>query len=169
MSLPCFRHEAEKTDQRGPQSGAAELSWPSAVGTRHCIIRVLIVVDREHGNEHIEMRGVLDVGATRVLGGLSHRLANRGLHFVGIGLRQHAVEIQVHGWLVDAIKTLQVSEGDQPVVAEAIGLIVSKLCGCADRGQCHAYACRESQGSAGKLMVLELSKGKSQTVHLVTP
>src|ERR1051326_3238109 len=74
------------------------------------------------------MRGVFDVAAGRVLSGLGDRLANRRLHFVGIGLRQDAVEIQIHGWLIDAIKTLQVSESEQPVVAKAIGLIAS----CAD-------------------------------------
>jgi len=86
-------------------------------------------------------------------------LTNRGLHVVRIGLSQDAIEIQVHGWLVDAIKVLQVSERDQAVVAKAIGLIVSELCGCADCRKRHAYASCESQSKAGKLGTVGLSKG----------
>jgi hypothetical protein len=39
----------------------------------------LIVVDRKHGNEHVEMGGVFDVATGWILRGFSDCLANRSL------------------------------------------------------------------------------------------
>ena len=47
------------------------------------------------------------------------------LHFIGVGLGQFAIEIQIHEGLIDTIKILKVGERDQPIISEALGLIVS--------------------------------------------
>ena len=58
------------------------------------------------------MRSVFNVRACRVLGGLGDRLADWGLHFIGIGLSQLAIEIQIQERLIDTIKTLKISKRD---------------------------------------------------------
>ena len=53
---------------------------------RHLIIGILVIVDREHRNEHVEVGRVFDVPASWILRGFDDRLANRRLHFIGIGI-----------------------------------------------------------------------------------
>jgi hypothetical protein len=71
---------------------------------------------------------MFDVTASGVFRWFGDRLANRGLHFVGIRLRRNVIEIQIEQWLIDAIKILQVRESDKLVVAETVGLIRRQLC-----------------------------------------
>jgi hypothetical protein len=65
------------------------------------------------------------------------------LHLVWVGLRWRAVEIQVQRGLVHAVEILLVREGDQPAVAEAIGLVCRQLRRSA-AGQEHGGADEES-------------------------
>src|SRR5579859_95428 len=115
------------------------------------------------------MRGVFDVAASGVLSGFGDRLANRGLHFVGIGLRQDAVEIQVQGWLVNTIKILQVSEGDQPVVPESVSLILGELCRSVSGCEQHECAGRDYQPLRSERKVRCLSRLKVKADHTFAP
>ena len=77
------------------QRGAAKLTRPASVGARHGIVRILVVVHGEHGNEDIEMCRVLDAAASGICSGFSDWLTDGRLHFVGIGLRLDVVEIKI--------------------------------------------------------------------------
>src|SRR5690348_15341446 len=73
------------------------------------------------------MRRVFDVAAARVLRRLRHRLADRSLQFVWIGLGFGSIEIEVLCRLIHAVKILQIRECDQPAVAETVGLVWGEL------------------------------------------
>src|SRR5437879_4291609 len=128
VSFPSLRHKAEKADQRGPKSGAAEFARPAPVRTGHCIGRVLIVVHRKHWYEDVQVGRVFDASAGWVLRGLSYGLANWGLHFVWVRLCQNSVEIEIHRRLIDTVEVLQVGKCHQTIVSESVGLILRELC-----------------------------------------
>src|SRR5207237_10532808 len=110
-----------------------DLAWSASVPARPSVIGVLIVINREHWNEDVEMRSVLDVASRWVLCGLGDRLTNWRLHLVRIGLRLPAIEIQIHGGLINTVKVLQIGKRNEPAIAEAIGLVGSELRICAVR------------------------------------
>jgi hypothetical protein len=83
--LPPLGHSTEQLDLFRPQFGGAELTGPSFIRAAHRIVRVLVIVDREHGNQHIEVRGFGDAAAGGVLCRLGNRLADWSLHLVRIG------------------------------------------------------------------------------------
>ena len=83
VRLPGFRNEAEEFNQCRSQHGTAEFSRSPAAWARHCVIRILIVINRKHRNEHIKMSGVFDVAAGWVFSWFGYWLANWRLHFVG--------------------------------------------------------------------------------------
>src|SRR5215471_361831 len=73
------------------------------------------------------MRRMLEIAAAWILRGFGYHLADWRLHLIRIGLSKFLIEIQVHGWLVDAVEVLQICERDQPVVAEGMGLVGSQV------------------------------------------
>jgi len=91
---------------------SAEFALPSAIRTLHRVVRVLIIVDRKHWNQHVKMGGFGDAASGRILRGFRYRLADWDLHLVGIGPGQNPVEVQVEFWLIHAVKILQVRESD---------------------------------------------------------
>src|SRR5215472_12584449 len=119
LGLPGFGNVTEQTDQRVPQLHAAKFVGPSAVRAPHCMFRVSIF--SEHRHQHVEVCGIIEATAGGVLCGFGDCLANRRLHLIRVGLRLDAVEVQIHGRLVDAVKVLQVAECDQPAVTKAVG------------------------------------------------
>src|SRR6266513_3290905 len=102
----------------------------SSTRTWHRVVRVLIIVNGEQRNEHVEMRSVLDVPAGWVLSRFRHWLTNWSLHLVRIGLRLYLVEVKIQRRLINAVEVLQIGESNQPAVAKSIRLICRQLRRC---------------------------------------
>ena len=106
------------------------------------------------------MSCVLDVGTTRVFCRFGHRLADWGLHLIGIRLRQNPVEIQVHNRLVDTVKILQLGECNQSIVAEALGLISGELSRRADGSESNDQGRGQNPGEAAQWLCFSHSRRK---------
>ena len=69
--------------RRFPQGGPTKLTRSRPARARHRIFGILVVIDRERGYQNIEMGGILDIRACRILCRLRDRPAGLRLHLVG--------------------------------------------------------------------------------------
>src|SRR5262249_52457742 len=95
-------------------------------------------------------------------------LANRGLHLVWIGLRLDSVEVQIHGWLINAVEVLEVGERDQATIAEPVRLIWRQLCCGVAGSQAHPGAGRDGEpGETAGQRLRRLSKVELRIVAVL--
>jgi len=88
---------------------------------RDSIIRILVVVDREHGHQDIEwLAGICRIPGLARRGdrGLRTHHADGSLQFSRVGFRRDTVIVQVILGLVDAIEILGVAKLQDLAVAE---------------------------------------------------
>src|SRR5215469_5233279 len=75
LLLPGFRNKTEELDECFSQSCATQLIRSlSMIGASHGMLGVPVIVDREHGEQDIKVRGVSDAAAGGILGRLGDRL-----------------------------------------------------------------------------------------------
>jgi hypothetical protein len=91
-----------------PKTGPQSSPGLGSLRTRDCVVGVLIIVDRKHWKQYVQMRGVFDVPAGWIPCRFDQRLADRRLHLLRIRLRQDPVEIQIEGRPINAVDVLQV-------------------------------------------------------------
>jgi hypothetical protein len=86
FAFPGFGNRAEQRNQSLADSFAAQFAGAAAIGTAHDVIQVSVAVPGKHGNNHVELCGVLDV-AGRVVRRFGKRLADPPLQFIGVNFR----------------------------------------------------------------------------------
>lgn len=133
VSLPSLRDCTEQPNQCFSQSTSAQFPTSSAVRVRRSIVRILIVVDGQNWDQHIQMRRMFYLAVSGILRRLGDRLADPYLHLVRIGLRRNTIEVQIEHRLVDTIEVLQIRECDQLILTKSVRLIGRQVPGIVNR------------------------------------